>query len=148
LPSWLSPAPFHDVGAPERLAHVELDSHPRVLLGNLEPIVLIGMSRVLGEAGADVIGHEQHPAQLVTQAGRLRPDVVVIGRDGEPSRRLGHRVREASTDTKVILWARDETVMEVLDPDAADFRVVEEALPEQLRSEMGGGSRREQRVEE
>jgi hypothetical protein len=38
--------------------------------------------------------------------------------------------------------------MEVLDPDAADFRVVEEALPEQLRSEMGDVSRREQRVEE
>lgn len=147
MPSWLSRAPFHGVGGPERLALVELDSHPRVLLGNLEPIVLIGMSRVLGEAGADVIGHEQHPAQIVTQAGRLQPDVVVIGRD-EGSRRLGHRVREASTDTKVILWARDETVMEVLDPDAADFRVVEEALPEQLRSEMGDGSRREQRVEE
>ena len=148
MPSWLSRAPFHGVGGPERLALVELDSHPRVLLGNLEPIVLIGMSRVLGEAGADVIGHEQHPAQIVTQAGRLQPDVVVIGRDAEGSRRLGHRVREASTDTKVILWARDETVMEVLDPDAADFRVVEEALPEQLRNEMGDGSRREQRVEE
>ena len=147
MPSWLSPAPFPGTGVPERLAPVELDSHPRVLLGNLEPIVLIGMSRVLGEAGADVIGHEQHPAQIVTQAGRLRPDVVVIGRD-EGSHRLGHRVREASADTKVILWARDETVMEVLDPDAADFRVVEEALPEQLRSEMGDGSRREQRVEE
>lgn len=126
---------------------MEEDSHPRVLLGSLEPIVLIGMTRVLGEAGADVIGHEAHPSQLVTQAGRLRPDVVVIGLDAG-SRRLGHRVRGASTDTKVILWARDETVMEVLDPDAADFRVVEEALPEQLRSEMGGSSRREQRVEE
>ena len=50
---------------------MELDSQPRVLLGNLEPIVLIGMTRVLGEAGADVIGHEQHPSQIVTQAGRL-----------------------------------------------------------------------------
>jgi hypothetical protein len=48
----------------------------------------------------------------------------------------------------VILWARDETVMEVLDPDAAEFRTVEEALPEQLRFEMGGSSGREQRVEE
>ncbi len=127
---------------------MEQDSNPRVLLGNLEPIVLIGMTRVLGEAGAEVIGHEQHPSQIVTQAGKLRPDVVVIGLDGAGSRRLGHRVQEASADTKVILWARDETVMEVLDPDAADFRVVEEALPQQLRSEMGGSSRREQRVEE
>jgi DNA-binding NarL/FixJ family response regulator len=120
-----------------------------VLLGNLEPIVLIGMTRVLGEAGADVIGHEQHPSQIVTRAGQLRPDVVVLGLDGVGSRRLGQRVREVSTDTKVILWARDETVMEVLDPDAAEFRTVEEALPEQLRSEMGGySSGREQRVEE
>ena len=128
---------------------MESDSLPRVLLGNLEPIVLIGMTRVLGEAGADVIGHEQHPSQIVTQAGRLRPDVVVIGLDGVGSRRLGQRVREVAPDTKVILWARDETVMEVLDPDAADFRRVEEGLPEQLRSEMGGySSGREQRVEE
>ena len=128
---------------------MESDSQPRVLLGNLEPIVLIGMTRVLGEAGADVIGHEQHPSQIVTQAGRLRPDVVVIGLDGVGSRRLGQRVREVAPDTKVILWARDETVMEVLDPDAADFRRVEEGLPDQLRSEMGGSSSgREQRVEE
>ena len=128
---------------------MESDSLPRVLLGNLEPIVLIGMTRVLGEAGADVIGHEQHPSQIVTQAGRLRPDVVVIGLDGIGSRRLGRRVRDVATDTKVILWARDETVMEVLDPGATDFRTVEEGLPEQLRNEMGGySSGREQRVEE
>jgi hypothetical protein len=121
---------------------------PRVLLGNLEPIVLIGMTRVLGEAGADVLGHESHPSQIVTQAGRLRPDVAVLGLDGAGARRLGHRVREASQDTKVILWARDESVMEVLDPDAEEFRVVEEALPEELRNEMGGSFRHEQRVEE
>jgi hypothetical protein len=121
---------------------------PRVLLGNLEPIVLIGMTRVLGEAGADVLGHESHPSQIVTQAGRLRPDVAVLGLDGAGARRLGLRVREASRDTKVILWARDESVMEVLDPHAEEFRIVEEALPEELRSEMGGSFRHEQRVEE
>ena len=40
--------------------------------------------------------------------------------------------------------------MEVLDPDAAEFRTVEEALPEQFAVlEMGGSSSgREQRVEE
>lgn len=124
------------------------DRTPRVLLGKLEPIVLIGMTRVLGEAGADVIGHEQHPSQILTQAGRLRPDVVVLGLDGSGSRRLGRRVQEASQDSKVILWARDESVMEVLDPDAAEFRIVEEALPEELRNEMGDNSRHEQRVEE
>lgn len=124
------------------------DRTPRVLLGNLEPIVLIGMTRVLGEAGADVIGHEQHPSRIVTQAGRLRPDVVVLGLDGSGSHKLGRRVQEASQDSKVILWARDESVMEVLDPDAAEFRIVEEALPVQLRNEMGDHSRHEQRVEE
>ena len=45
----------------------------RVLLGNLEPIVRLGMAVVLEEAGIEVIGEEVRPQPLVLLAGRLRP---------------------------------------------------------------------------
>jgi AmiR/NasT family two-component response regulator len=127
---------------------VEQDAPTRVLLGNLEPIVLIGMTRVLEEAGVEVIGHERHPSQIVTRAGQVRPDVVVLGRDGLESQRLAQRVRAASSTSIVILWARDERIMEVLDVDSSEFRVVDESVAKQLRKEIRGGSRHEQRVEE
>ena len=127
---------------------MEHDAPTRVLLGNLEPIVLIGMTRVLEEAGAEVIGHERHPSQIVTQAGLVQPDVVVLARDGLESQRLGQRVRAASAGSIVILWARDERIMEVLDVNSSEFRVVDESVAKQLRKEIRGGSRHEQRVEE
>lgn len=120
---------------------------PRVLLGNLDPIMVIGMARVLGEAGAEVIGREEHPAQIVAQSRDLRPDVVVLDFDDTSSRTLAERVRQASPETKVVLWARDEAVMEVLDPWSSTARLVAVAVPEGLRREMSS-SRHGQRVEE
>ena len=95
-----------------------------MLLGNLGPIMVIGMARVLGEDGADVIGQEKHPSSIVSAAGRLRPDVVVLDLEHGGSRELGQRVQQVSPDTKVILCARDEDGMEVLDP-GAETRTVE-----------------------
>ena len=59
-----------------------------MLLGNLCPIMVIGMARVLAEDGADVIGQEQHPSSIVTAAGRTQPDVVVLDISTEGSREL------------------------------------------------------------
>ncbi len=52
------------------------------------------------------------------------------------SRELGERVRTASPETKVILWARDEDAMEVLDPGSTTPRRFFTAVPEELRSEL------------
>ena len=119
---------------------------PRVLLGNLEPLVRLGMMDVLSEDGWELLGEEQRPAALVLMAGRLRPDVVVLDLLERSSRELCERVRMASPDTKVILWARDEDAMEVLDPGATTPRRIFDAVPEELRSELSNV--RVNRVEE
>jgi AmiR/NasT family two-component response regulator len=95
----------------------------------------VGLRRVLSEDGAEVIGQEDAPNEIVEEAGRLRPDVVVLDLNGG-ARSLGERIREVSPQTKVILWARDETVMEVLDPESASSRLVAVAISDGLRSEL------------
>jgi DNA-binding NarL/FixJ family response regulator len=109
---------------------------PRVLLGNLEPMVRLGMIDVLQEEGIEVIGAEERPQALILMASRLRPDAVVLDLLDRSSRELGERVRTASPETKVILWARDEDAMEVLDPGSTTPRRFFTAVPEELRSEL------------
>ena len=109
---------------------------PRVLLGNLEPMVRLGMIAVLEEDGIEVIGEEERPQALILMAGRMRPDAVVLDLLDRSSRDLCERVRAASPETKVILWARDEDAMEVLDPGATTPRRIFAAVPEELRSEL------------
>jgi DNA-binding NarL/FixJ family response regulator len=109
---------------------------PRVLLGNLEPVVLLGMNAVLMEDGIDVIGEEARPAALVLMAGRLRPDAVVLDRGQAASRELSDRVRAACPEATVVFWARDEDVMDVVEPGAGEPRRVFSPLPEELRSEL------------
>lgn len=108
----------------------------RVLLGNLEPMVRLGMIDVLQEAGIEVIGEEERPQALVLMAGRLQPDAVVLDLLDRSSRELGERVRTASPETKVVLWSRDEDVMEVFDPGSTTPRRYFAAVPEELRSEL------------
>jgi DNA-binding NarL/FixJ family response regulator len=112
------------------------DGRTRVLLGNLEPMVRLGMMDVLAEDGVEVVGEEERPQALVLMAGRLRPDAVVLDLHHGSSRELGDRVRTASPETKVILWARDEDAMEVLDPGSTTPRRFFTAVPEELRSEL------------
>jgi DNA-binding NarL/FixJ family response regulator len=109
---------------------------PRVLLGNLEPMVRLGMTMVLKEDGIDVIGEEVRAAALVLMTGRLRPDAVVLDLGQAMSRELGDRVRAASPSTTVVFWARDEDVMEVVDPGASEPRRFVTPVPEELRSEL------------
>ena len=74
-----------------------------MLLGNLAPIMVIGMARLLAEEGAEVIGQERHPAKIVSAAGETRPDIVVLDLTTEGARELGGRVQSVSPETKVIL---------------------------------------------
>ena len=122
------------------------DGRTRVLLGNLEPMVRLGMIDVLSEDGVEVVGEEERPQALVLMAGRLRPDAVVLDLHRGSSRELRDRVRTASPETKVILWAREEDAMEVLDPGATTPRRFFAAVPEELRSELSNV--RVNRVEE
>ena len=110
---------------------------PRVLLGNLEPVVGLGMATVLEEDGIDVVGSEARPAALVLMAGHLRPDAVVLDRGHVTSRTLGDRVREASPETTLVFWARDEDVMDVVGPGASEPRRILAPVPEDLCVELG-----------
>lgn len=103
---------------------VDNDEAPRVLLGNLGPIMVIGMARLVSEDGAEVIGQERHPSSIVSAAGRMQPDVVVLDLKTEGSRELGSRVQRVSPETKVILCDSDEDGMEVLDAGADSLRRV------------------------
>lgn len=109
---------------------------PRVVLGNLEPIVRLGMATVLAEDDVDVIGEEAGPAALVLLAGRLRPDAVVLDLGNAESRKLGDSVRTASPETTVVYWARDEELMEVVAPGVSDPRRVFAPVPEELSSAL------------
>ena len=118
---------------------------PRILLGNLGPIMRMGMRRVLTESGCEVVGQEDRPSAIVGEVHRLRPDLVVLDLDGGSAHQLGHLVAGASPDTTVVLWAREEDLMEVIDPVSDDSRRVSAPVVERLRSELNNTV---QRVEE
>lgn len=106
------------------------------MLGRLEPILLAGLRRVLADDGIEVIGHAEVPREIVSQAGEQHPDVVVLDLNSTDSRALAEEVRRASPHTKVILWARDETLMEIFDPGSNSTRLVITEAPDGLRAEM------------
>src|SRR3954465_15926283 len=85
------------------------------MLGDLAPIMAIGLRAVLEEDGIDVIGLEREPERIVVQAERLQPDVVGLAVDKDGARALGEQIQLLATRSKVILWARDETGLEVLE---------------------------------
>ena len=106
---------------------------PRVLLGNLGPIMRLGMNRVLSEEGCQVVGQEDRPSAIIGAAHRLRPDIVVLDLDNGSSHELAQLVRGASPETTVVLWAREEDLMEVLEPGL-------EHIAPRLRSRSWSGS--------
>jgi hypothetical protein len=108
---------------------------PRVLLGYLEPILLVGLQSVLADDGVDVVGQEETALGIVTEARRLQPDVVLLDLDQVAGEELGQQIQDVAPRAKVILWARDETVMEVLDPSSHQRRLVATASGE-LHNEL------------
>jgi len=115
---------------------VDEATRPRVLLGNLDPMLLVGLRRVLDEDGVDVVGQEPTPRGVVAQAGRLQPDVVLLDLDRVAGEDLGHQIQDVAPRAKVILWASDETLMEILDPSTDDTRLVAIAGSGELRHEL------------
>jgi DNA-binding NarL/FixJ family response regulator len=89
-------------------------SQPCVLLGQLEPIVSMGMTRMLVDGGVDVVTSEGDPSALVDHARLLAPEAVVLGL-GADAYALAERVRTAAPQTKLILWAQGEDEMQVFD---------------------------------
>ena len=96
-----------------------------ILLGNLGPIMRMGMRRVLTEHGCDVVEEEDRPSGIVCGG----PSPASRRRGLDLGRRVGRRVGPtgfagASPETTVVLWAREEELMEVVDPGFSDSRRV------------------------
>jgi hypothetical protein len=108
-----------------------------VLLGNLEPLLSLGMSKVLVEQGVDVVTADGQQSAIVDHVRRLGPDAVVLGLTGG-SHELSGQVRRAAPETKLILLAPDESEMRVFDEGAEWPRTVRsggrDALLEELRA--------------
>ncbi len=118
---------------------------PRVLLGNLEPMTRVGMRRWLADGGIEIVGEVDESTAIVAESRRVAPDAVVLGLDGS-GRALGEQVRRATPEVTVILWARDETEMEVLEPGSAAPRRVATAVPHALLRELSSVSTTTERV--
>jgi DNA-binding NarL/FixJ family response regulator len=112
----------------------------RILLGNLEPMVRLGMTRVLIEGGLDVVAEDGDSSAIVAEARRLLPKAVVLGLEGGTARELRRAVRAVAPEAKVILWGRDEDEMEILDPGASAPRRVQTGVPSALVSELRADS--------
>ena len=98
----------------------------------------LGMNRVLSEEGCHVVGQEDRPSAIIGAAHRLRPDIVVLDLDNGSSYELAQLVRGASPETTVVLWGREEDLMEVLEPVSSTSRLVAAPIVERLRGELSG----------
>lgn len=106
-----------------------------VLLADLGTMAGSGMSGILTERGMEVVTAPAG-ADLAETVQRVRPSAVVLDLDGQAPRDLTELVRRACPETKVVLWARREDVMEVLDPGATAPRFVLGSSPSELCEEL------------
>lgn len=113
----------------------------RVFIGNISPVLRLGLTAELAEAGIDVVGAQDEVPRIPGDVARIVPDAVVLDRDFADARSLSVRVREASPTTTVVLWARDETVIEVLDPGSEIPRLVLSSAPADLCRVLAAASR-------
>ena len=95
------------------------------------------MRRLLNEDGIEVVGEQLQTASIGLEVARLQPDIVVLDLDQVDSQQLSEHVRQACPQAKVVLWARTEDVMEVIDPGATRPRWVLSGVPEELLAELG-----------
>ena len=109
----------------------------RVLLANLEPMTVLGMTQVLADEGIDVVSDDGTPGVVVAEARRLSPDAVVLGRKGDRVAELSAQIRAVAPEAKVIVWERDETAMEIFEPGSATPRRVDKEVRDALLTELG-----------
>ena len=109
-----------------------------VLLGNLEPMARVGMTRLLTENGIQVVDSTP-PGALVEAARRFRPDAIVIDLGDAAPRELSESLRDAAPGAKGIRGARDETEMQVFDPGSTSPRRIRTSVSGALKSEVGAG---------
>jgi DNA-binding NarL/FixJ family response regulator/class 3 adenylate cyclase len=129
----------HEVADAEAAAAVQdATGKVRVLIVDDQALVRTGFRMILdAEADMDVVGEAANGKEALTEAGRLRPDVVLMDvrmpeLDGiEATRRL---LADGGVDSKVVMlttFDMDEYVYEALRAGASGF-LLKDAPPEQL----------------
>lgn len=118
------------------MSDVEGSAPYRVLLGDLEPMVRVGISGILERSGVQIVTDDGQPMTVAAQAARLRPDAVVLRLDATETLTLQAQVRAAAPDAKLILWALKEDEMQVFDPGSSTPRLIRSGVPEALRTEL------------
>ncbi len=113
-----------------------------MLLGDLAPMLRLGMSSLLAERGVEVT-EESRSAQLPLTAAQIDPDAIVLPLDARAFDDVG-RVQAAAPDAKLILWARDESEMHVYDAGHTVPRRVSAGTAGALMSELENDQRRRQ----
>jgi hypothetical protein len=76
------------------------------------------------------------PSAIIGAAHKWCPDIVVVHLDGGSSYELAQLVRGASPESTVVLWAREEDQMGVLQRASSAARLIAEPVTERLRSEL------------
>ncbi len=114
---------------------------PRVLLGNLAPMLRLGMSTLLVERGVEVT-EESRAAALPETAALVEPDAIVLPLDERAMDDVG-RAQAAAPGAKLILWARDESEMHVYDAGRTVPRRVSAGTAGALLSELENDQRPE-----
>ena len=108
-----------------------------MLLGNLEPIAMLGMSQLLQDGGIEVASDGGRPGLIVAEARRLSPHAVVLGRIDGGTGELSAQIRAAAPGAKVIVWERDETAIEIYEPGSTTSRRVDTDVRAALLTELG-----------
>ena len=116
------------------LVPVSVQASACVLLGGLTPMEAVGMRELLESAGIAVIDGGSHRKSVLTACGRSHPDSVVM--DAAAHADLLREVRAAAPDAKLVLWARDQSAIQVFDAGAAAPRSIASATPEALVKEL------------
>jgi DNA-binding NarL/FixJ family response regulator len=104
-----------------------------VLLGGLTPMEAVGMRQLLEGAGIVVIDGGSDPGSVLMACSRSHPDSVVLDAAQEG---LVQEVRAAAPDAKLVLWARDQSGIQVFDAGAEAPRQIAIAVPEALVKEL------------
>ena len=115
-----------------------IEPGPRVLLGNLGPIMRLGMNRVLSEEGCQVVGQEDRPSAIIGAAHGCAPTSwcsisTTAPRTSWPGSCAAPPPRPPSCS-----GAREEDLMEVLEPVSSTSRLVAAPIVERLRGELSG----------
>lgn len=88
-------------------------SSPRVLLGAVGPVAVVGLRELVVEEGGAVVGEQHLVETLVAEAARLQPDAVVLPLGLESGRLVAARISDAAPRARLIFWPSTEDVVEV-----------------------------------